>query len=306
MRDLDLTSLRLFIAVCEEGNLARVADQNSLVASAVSKRMAQLEADVGTPLLIRNRRGVSPTPAGLALLEHAHAVRVTMSRIDRDLSAFASGIRGHVRLLASASALAESLPDDLSEFLKQPAHQDIQVDLQEELSSEVVRSLHDGSASVGICWDIANLAGLITYPYRSDHLAVVAHPEHPLALAVRPLAAIPFENTLVHEHTGILASSAVQQMLARAAAIHGKQVAYRAVVSTFDAAMRIVRSNLSIAIVPREIAEPYARMTGLRIIDLEDAWAHRRFAVCHRDLQTLSPAATLLVAHLRSKGDAHP
>ena len=52
MRDLDLTSLRLFVAVCDSRNIARAAADASLVGSAVSKRLAQLEEQLGTPLLL--------------------------------------------------------------------------------------------------------------------------------------------------------------------------------------------------------------------------------------------------------------
>lgn len=303
MRDLDITSLRIFIAVCELRNYARVAELENLVASAVSKRMAQLESDVGMQLLVRNRRGVSPTPAGVALLEHCHTLRATMGRIERDLSAYATGVRGHVLLLASASALAESLPDDIAEFLKNPHHQAIQVDLREQLSSEVVRSLKDGTAQVGVCWDVADLSGLTTHPYRSDHLAIIAHPDHPLVAEQKGRTRMHFEETLQYEHAGILASSAVQSMLHRAAAMAGKPLVYRAVVSNFDAAIRIVRANLGISVVPREVAQAYGQMSGLRIIDLADEWAARRFAICYRDPAALTPAATLLVAHLRQKAE---
>ena len=68
MRDLDLTSLRLFVAVCDTRNIARAAEQQALVGSAISKRLAALEDAVGTALLVRRRRGVEPTPAGETLL----------------------------------------------------------------------------------------------------------------------------------------------------------------------------------------------------------------------------------------------
>ena len=48
MRDLDLTTLRLFVAVCETGNIARAGEQASIVGSAISKRLSQLEAQLGT------------------------------------------------------------------------------------------------------------------------------------------------------------------------------------------------------------------------------------------------------------------
>ena len=71
MRDLDLTTLRLFVSVCETRNIARAAEQASLVGSAISKRIAQLEDTVGVKLLQRRKHGVEPTAAGQTLLEHA-------------------------------------------------------------------------------------------------------------------------------------------------------------------------------------------------------------------------------------------
>jgi len=70
MRDLDLQTLRLFAAVCEQRSIARVAEQESIVGSAISKRLAQLEDTVGPPLLPRKGRGVVPTPAGETPREH--------------------------------------------------------------------------------------------------------------------------------------------------------------------------------------------------------------------------------------------
>ena len=62
MRDLDLTTLRLFVATCEAGNIAKAAAAANLVGSAVSKRLAQLETQFGTPLLLRRRQAKEKTP----------------------------------------------------------------------------------------------------------------------------------------------------------------------------------------------------------------------------------------------------
>jgi DNA-binding transcriptional LysR family regulator len=70
-RPVDLLTLRLFVAVCEEGSLGRAAAREALVASAVSKRIAAVEQAVGAALLVRGRRGVAPTAAGQALLRQA-------------------------------------------------------------------------------------------------------------------------------------------------------------------------------------------------------------------------------------------
>ena len=294
MRDLDLQTLRLFAAVCDQRSIARVAEQESIVGSAISKRLAQLEDTVGTPLLLRKRRGVVPTPAGETLLEHARTMLASVGQIERDMAAYATGTRGHVRMLVTASVMAESLADDVAAFLQDPAHRSIQISMEERVSPDVVQGIREGSASIGICWDAADLSGLQTRNYRSDHLAIVAHASHPVA----QLPTVRFADVLGYEFVSMPALSAVQVLLARAAAVEGKTLAHRVLVSNFDAALRVVRANLAISVVPREVAAPFAQTAPVRIVPLSDAWAQRRFAICYRDEQALSPAAQLLVQHL--------
>lgn len=297
MRDLDMTTLRLFAAVCETRSIARAAEQANIVGSAISKRLAQLEDTVGTPLLVRRRRGVEPTPAGESLLEHARTMLASAEQIERDMAAYALGVRGQVRILATASVMAESLADDVAAFLQVPAHHDIQVSMEERVSPDVIRGIKEGVASVGICWDAADLTGLQSRGYRRDHLAMVVHPSHPLAR----YETLSFEQTLDYEHVSLPVQSAVQMLLQRAAALKGKAIMHRVIVSNFEAVLRVVRANLAISVVPREVAEPYARTYGLRVVPLVDAWASRRFAICFRDAAGLSAAAQLLVSHLAAK-----
>ena len=302
MRDLDLQTLRLFAAVCEQRSIARVAEQESIVGSAISKRLAQLEDTVGTPLLLRKRRGVVPTPAGETLLEHARTMLASVGQIERDMAAYATGTRGHVRMLVTASVMAESLADDVAAFLQDPAHRDIQISMEERVSPDVVQGIREGSASIGICWDAADLSGLQTRSYRSDHLAIVAHASHPVA----QLPTVRFADVLGYEFVSMPALSAVQVLLARAAAVEGKLLAHRVLVSNFDAALRVVRANLAISVVPREVALPFAESAPVRIVPLSDPWARRRFAICYRSASALPPAAQLLVGYLARQGHLLP
>ena len=294
MRDLDLQTLRLFAAVCEQRSIARVAEQESIVGSAISKRLAQLEDTVGTPLLVRRRHGVAPTPAGETLLEHARALLARAAQIERAMAGYAAGVRGHVRVLATQSAIAESLADDVAAFLKAPGHQHIRIDMEEAVSTQVLRAVREGSASLGICWDAADLRGLHHWPWRGDRLAVVMPPGHALARRKR----LALADTLPYEQVSLPPESAVQVMLQRAAALAGQPIRYRVVAATFDAALRVVRSRLAIAILPAELSAPYAEAFELRVTPLTDAWAQRRFAIACRDPEALTPAARLLVEHL--------
>lgn len=302
MRDLDLTSLRLFVTVCEMRSIARAAEQSSIVGSAISKRLAALEDALGVSLLVRRRHGVAPTPAGETLLEHARAMLASAERIRRDMLAYTSGVKGQVRVLATASVLAESLPEDLAAFLQHPDYRTIQVDVEERLSADVVRGIKEGVASVGICWDVADFQGLETCAYRTDRLAVVVHPDHPLAA----FETMYFEDTLDYEHVSLSSASAVQVMLKRQASLAGKHLVERVFVSNLNAVLRVVLANLAISVVPVEVAFTYANAQSLRVIPLNDAWARRRFALCFRGEALLSPAARLLVEHLANYGLPKP
>jgi hypothetical protein len=61
-RRIDLTSLQLFVAVCELGSIGKAAEREFIAASAVSKRLGDLETTLDTPLLYRHTRGVDLTP----------------------------------------------------------------------------------------------------------------------------------------------------------------------------------------------------------------------------------------------------
>lgn len=296
LRDLDLTTLRLFVAVCETGNIARAGEQASIVGSAISKRLSQLEAQLGTPLLVRRRHGVVPTPAGQTLLEHARGMLDGAARIARDMQSYVEGGQGQVRILASVSAMTESLADDVAAFLRQPAHRSIRVDLEERVSPEIVRGVREGHASLGVCWDAAEVGALHTLPYRRDTLCVAVPAGHPLA----GRRSLRFEDTLDFEHVSLPINSAVQVMLQRRAAEAGRTLHHRVVVTNFEAALRVVRAGLAISLVPREVAQAPEQSLGLRFVTLAEPWAERRFILCYRDAQSLTPAAQLLAEHLAS------
>jgi len=300
MPDLDLKSLRLLVAVCEHRNIKTAARLEHIEPSAISKRIAQLEATLKTTLLVRGRRGVQPTVVGQALLEHARNLLFTVERMQADVASFNHGIKGQVRLVASASAIAQALLDDIAGFLREASNQNIQVDIEERVSKDLVRVVGDGAASLGVCWDSVDFQGLERRAYRGDELVLAVHVDHPLA----GRSSVRFEQTLQYEHVGLPPTTAVYSMLQRAAARSGRALSYRVVVSNFDAALRVVEADLGISVIPRQIAARHERARRLCVITLNETWARRRFAVCFRTMESLQPPAIRLLEYLSARADA--
>ena len=296
MRDLDLTTLRLFVHVCETGSLVGASERANIVSSAISKRLAQLEDQLGTPLLIRKGQGFVPTTAGQTLLEHARAVLESTARIEKDMRHYAAGAHGQVRVLASGPAMAQSLVADVVDFLAKPDHQAIHVDLEERMTPEIVRGVQEGLAILGVCWDAAILGGLQYRPYCTDTFCVVVPQRHPLASA----QSVHFVDTLDFEHVGLPVTSASQRLMQREATRLGRSLNQRVIVATFETAVRVVRTGAAISIAPRESAEALAPAYDLKLLPLDEPWAVRRFVICFRDEQSITPSARLLLDHLAS------
>ncbi len=299
-KPLDAQSLRLFVAVCEQGSLAAAAQEQALVASALSKRIAALEADTGVVLLQRGRRGVVPTPAGEALLRQAREILAGMDRARAELADFGRGVRGSVRVLASTSALAQRLPDDLAGFLA--AQPGLRIDLAEIVSPEIVRQVQQGSADLGVLWDRADCADLQVHPYRADRLCVAVVPGHPLARRGQ----LRFAEVLQHELIGIGPGGLMDALIRRQAALLGLLPHYRAQASGIDAASRMAAAGLGLAIVPQEAATPFAGAGRLRLLPLHEDWARRALVLVTRAEPLCSTPTRLLRAHLQAlaSGDA--
>ena len=116
--DLDPLSLKLFAAVIEHGSIAGAAERHHIAAAAVSKRMSELEALLRTALLKRTNKGVEATPAGFALLGHAHRLLRDMDEIFVEMRDWADGVRGQVRVCANISAITQFLPREIAQFLR--------------------------------------------------------------------------------------------------------------------------------------------------------------------------------------------
>lgn len=299
-RRLDLTSMQLFVAVCEEGSIARAAQRERLAASAVSKRLSDLETSVDTPLLYRHARGVDLTPAGETFLHHARTVLFNMDRLQVDLDEYAAGIKGHVRVHANISAIVQFLPEDLATFSL--AHPHIKIDLQEHVSPDIARAVADGQADLGIAHVGQPLRDLATLPYRKDRLVVVVPPQHPLAAQT----AVDFAQTLDYDHVGLHSNSALYLAMRRAATLAGKPLKLRIQVTGLDAMCRMVQAGLGIGLLPdRAFALLGPGMGALRAVALTDAWAERTLQLVARDFGTLPITARMLVEHLRPPDNSH-
>jgi len=290
----DLIDLRLFLNIVEAASITRGADASHLALASASERIRDLEARLGTRLLDRERRGVAPTPAGVTFAHHARLMLQQAERMRGEMAAYASGLKGHVRLLANTAAAIEFLPGAVARFLAEHPH--IDIELGERPSHQIVRAVADGSADAGIVADIVDPGTLETVPIAVDQLVLAVPVDHPLGLDRR----VAFEEVLDLEFVGLGSGSALQHHLADQASRLGRPLRLRVRVGGFEAMCRMVEAGAGCGILSESAARRYRRGMAIRIVPLADAWARRTLMLCTRRGDALPAHARQLVAHLKA------
>ena len=286
----DLTDLRLFLCVAEAASITHGATGANMALASASERIRAMEKALGAPLLERKRRGVRLTPVGSALVHHARIVTQQLEKMRGELSDYAKGLRGHVRLLWNTVAIAELLPTALASFMS--AHPNIDVELEDRPSPEIVRTIAEGHADIGIVTDAVDLAEeLETFPIGAIRLVVVAPHRHSLGRRRK----VAFREILDHEIVGLPVGSALQDYLDLHAARAGRRLKVRIRLNGFDTICRMVESGIGLAVLPETAAQRSQRSMAIQIIALTDRWALRRHAICVRNFASLPAHAKRLV-----------
>ncbi|MBB4004854.1 MAG: LysR family transcriptional regulator [Aurantimonas endophytica] len=186
----ELEDLRSLVEVIETGGLNRAATRLGVSKSIVSRRIARLEADLGTRLLIRTSRGVSPTEAGLQFKERCERI---LGELDEARDAVARDGRAVVGLLRL------SVPEALSGCRLTRVfanlarlHPELELDVSfDDRLTDLVSEGYDAAIRMGTLRD----SGLIARQIGRFHSVVAASPDY---LAAHGTPLVP-EDLMNHE-----------------------------------------------------------------------------------------------------------
>ena len=206
MFDLEFRQLQVFCEVVQLASFSRAAQSVGLAQASVSERIAALEALVGERLLDRyGRRGVRPTPVGLALYERAVQLLAERERAIQEVRELLNLRQGKLLIGASTVPGTYHLPRFLQRF--RAAYPQLSVKVSLAGSEQVIDWVAEGAVEVGIVGDPGER--LVRHVVRvqrnrlraqahlwSDRLVVAVPTGHPLGrrkqVAVADLLEVPF------------------------------------------------------------------------------------------------------------------
>lgn len=172
--------LAAFLKVADASGVSRAAAELGVGKSVVSKRVAQLEQQVGATLFSRSTRKVALTPAGEAYAEFARRALAEMSGGEERLRALRSELTGRIRLTATVAWGQRVLARVLPEFLR--LHPAIEIDLQ--LGDRLLDVAFE-RIDIALRWSAAPPHGLSSAPIAVVGWVLVAAPAY-LATAGTP------------------------------------------------------------------------------------------------------------------------
>lgn len=252
---VDLRQLRQFVAVAEELHFHRAAARLHMSQPPLTAAIRRLEADIGSPLILRGNRTLGLTAAGQVLLAEA---RTTLAQAEHALLATrdaAAGTTGTVRLGYVGSALYGRLPEVIRTFRRE--HPQVRLELMEATSARQVAMLRADQLDVGVLIPpVDDAADMQWRGFDHDRLALALPKGHALAGAAPPLQALadaPFVLWPAREGRGFharvvqlcAAAGFVPRVVQEAHGMHAvlSLVAVEAGISIVPASMRGFRSS---------------------------------------------------------------
>ena len=279
---MDLTSLRIFLAVAEERSFSRAAAKVHRTQPAVSQAVRRLESDLGEQLFDRSSKSGTMTDAGRVLQNYGQRLVRLAEETESAMRELRDLRRGRVLIGANEAAVHTLLPL-MARFRERVP--DIAVDVRRVPARQIAVEVQQGSLDFGALTFRPSEAGLLEVAVGSDELVLLLPPTHGLAkrkqVTMEEVAAEPI---VAHNDP----SPARERVLRL---FEERHVALNMVIAlpSLDGIKLAVELKLGVALLPRRcaiteiangrlVAVPVAGVSRKRQVTLVCRKAHRSHA----------------------------
>ncbi len=246
---MELRHLRFFVAVVEEGSFTTAAERRLHTAQpSLSRQIRDLEFEVGTPLLVRNPRGVEPTAAGRAFLEYA---RLVLAQVEAGVAAArraAAPSKPTFALGFLTGQEVEWLPGAMRILRQELPNIDVTVSSQS--SPDLAESLTWGKLDLAFLRAEARFPDLEYHPVCTEQIVVLMPSDHPFAQqADIEVAQLKGEDLIDIGNKATTLHDVVESYLAK----HGISMQKVHSVDNLAMAISLVASTRGVALMPRYV-----------------------------------------------------
>lgn len=270
---LDSTTVQLVLTIAEEGSISKAADKLNLAVAAASKRVTDLESQLGAKLFKRQPHGVKVTEAGARLLAHIRQIDNLIGRLEGDAQALGHGRDGRIIIGAPKAAIIQFLAADIARL--QAEYPQITLKILEENSKIVQQLLRDKVIDVGIYEKTSGFLDLPQCDYRQDRLVLVYSRRY-FEFGAGPVG---IDDILDLPIVSLGKGSAVLAAVERAYRSRGRAFPNNFSASGFDTMLALVRHGLGVGLMPPEVLRSFHPEDALGSAELEGDWHQRSYVL---------------------------
>ncbi|MCP5157164.1 MAG: LysR family transcriptional regulator [Ectothiorhodospiraceae bacterium] len=291
---MDLDRVRSLVTVAQHGVITEAASALGLTQPALSRRIQQLEAEFGAPLLERSRKGVVLTEAGRLVEREARVMLERYARLKEQVRAHQRLDAGVVRLGGGATAIEFLMPTAIARF--QAAHPGIRFRVKEAGSREVEGDVLDERLDLGIVTLPTQSSGLDVTVLRDDRIVLVAARTHPLARRRR----VVVDELVGQDFIGFEAGSAIRQIIDATLRAVGVEMNVVMELRSIPAMLRMVATTGILAFVSEQAVADDA---AVRVLPVPELRMQRTLALVSKRGAPLAPAVRGFVELLLRRGE---
>ncbi len=282
---MDFASLQVFRAVAEEGGVSAAARKLHRVQSNVTARIQQLEASLGAPLFVRERRRLHLSSAGETFLGYAQ--QILQAAEQARAAVHGREARGVLRIGTLESTAASRLPALLSRYHER--HPGVRIELSTGTTDALVEAVAARRIEAAFVANFAPAPPLQSLPVFEERLTLVAPRAHPRIRNADDLRT----DTIISFPAGCAYRRLLQAWLAEASAAPRRILE----LASYHAILACVASGTGVAIVPRSVLATVRVADRVRTAPLRGRYARATTSLIWRRGEA-SPALQALQAAL--------
>ncbi|GLR10945.1 nitrogen assimilation transcriptional regulator [Mixta theicola] len=175
---MNLRRLKYFVKIVDIGSLTQAAEVLHIAQPALSQQVATLESELDQQLLIRTKRGVTPTGAGKILYAHARTILRQCEQAQMAVINAGQTLNGQVSIGLAPGTAASSLTMPLLQTVREE-YPEILVYLHENSGSSLNDKVMNGQLDMAVLYDRTPLAGITSTPLMKEDLYLVGASDAP-------------------------------------------------------------------------------------------------------------------------------
>jgi DNA-binding transcriptional LysR family regulator len=255
----DVRDIRAVCELTRSGGFREAAETLSITSSALSRRVAKLEAAIGGLLVKRTTRSVAVTPLGRRLVARCEPLINNLDECVEESARIAKGMEGQISVGCVSSIAYALLPPAVAAFRQR--HPNLRISMKDDDGFHITAAVLNYEIEFGLTTVVSRNQDLHAELVATDPFVLVCAPDHPLAKA----KSLRWEQIVPHRLMGYKASSSIRQIIDGRLGREGIELLWFDEVGTLSSLLSYLKTGAFVGVVPKLISNYLSELVAVPV-----------------------------------------